>query len=150
MTMCIFLALLNGLVVGLGRSVNGQLSTIAGPFRASLWNHAVGFVFLTVMLLVAGWPQFSHAPIPLVAYLGGGFGALFVAINCYVFTRMGAMKAALLVISGQMLSAVLIDGYHQQHAPGLLRCLGVGLLLLGMYLSCSARAHPVDLRAQEG
>jgi transporter family-2 protein len=58
--------------------VNGQLSTQVGAFRASLWNHVVGFVFLTLVLVVLGGFQFGGSA-PLPAYLGGLFGALFVA-----------------------------------------------------------------------
>ncbi|WP_215796519.1 DMT family transporter [Paludibacterium paludis] len=134
-----FWALLNGMVIALGRAVNGRLSLSAGPFRASLWNHWVGFLLLSLMLMVLGRPDAGLAPRNLDAYLGGVFGALFVAVNSFVFTRLGAMRASLLVIGGQMLFAVLLDWRHQQQAPDLIRCLGVLMLLLGMYLSGVAK-----------
>ncbi|MEU5420081.1 DMT family transporter [Streptomyces sp. NPDC001407] len=132
----ILLALLNGMVIGTSRAVNGRLSMEIGPFRASLWNHVVGFLFLTLVLLVLGDWKFDDAgSAPLAAYLGGFFGALFVAVNSYVFPRLGAMNAALLVISGQMITAVLIDFHNQNKAPGALRVLGVVIVIAGMYLS---------------
>nr|WP_279526893.1 DMT family transporter [Paludibacterium purpuratum] len=137
--LCIVLALINGIAIGMSRALNGQLSTHAGPFRASQWNHVVGFLFLSLMLLMMGWPRASDLSLPVSAYLGGVFGALFVAINSFVFIRLGATRAALLVIGGQMLSAVLIDWQHQQQAPGILRCAGLAVLLLGMYLSRASR-----------
>lgn len=136
MLLYIVLACLNGMVVGTSRAINGGLSTDVGPLRASLWNHIVGFSLLTLILLTLGAWQFdgSLAP-PLSAYLGGFFGALFVAVNSYVFTRLGAMNAALLVISGQMIAAVLIQYRHQDVAPTAARWLGVVIVLLGVYLS---------------
>jgi transporter family-2 protein len=133
----ILLALLNGVVIGTSRAMNGRLGIEIGPFKASLWNHIVGFLFLTAPLLLLGqWKPgvVSPAP-PFSAYLGGFFGALFVAVNSYVFPRLGTMNAVLLVISGQMISAVLID-YRSQHvAPTVARCLGVVIVLLGIYLT---------------
>ncbi|WP_171163606.1 DMT family transporter [Streptomyces sp. I05A-00742] len=135
MLLYVLLALLNGAVIGTSRAVNGRLGATVGPFRASLWNHAVGFAFLTLALLVLGQWEFGAASPPWAAYLGGFFGALFVAVNSYVFPRLGAMHAALLVISGQMISAVLIDWQTEGKAPTPLRCLGVAVVLAGIYLS---------------
>jgi transporter family-2 protein len=131
-----FLALFNGMIIGTSRTINGQLSSRVGPFKASLWNHAIGFLFLTLVLLAMEKWQFGDNPAPpFSAYLGGFFGALFVAVNSYIFPRLGAMNATILVIGGQMISAVLMDWHNHHAAPGTLRCLGVAVLLLGMYLS---------------
>jgi transporter family-2 protein len=136
MAVFILIAFVNGLVVGTSRAINGQLSTGIGPFRASLWNHVVGFLFLTVALIVIGGMTFDF-PLtpPLSAYLGGLFGAFFVAVNSYVFPRLGAMNASLLVISGQMISAVLIDFADHGVAPSSMRWLGVAIILFGMSLT---------------
>jgi len=132
----VLLAILNGLVIGTSRAINGQLSTVRGPFRASLWNHIVGVLFLTLVLLVIGeWKFAAAAELPASAYLGGFFGALFVAVNSYVFPRLGAMNAMLLVISGQMISAVLLDYRNLNAAPTPARCVGVVLVLVGVYLT---------------
>ncbi|MFD3516407.1 DMT family transporter [Streptomyces sp. NPDC058657] len=129
----VLLALLNGVLIATSRAVNGQLSTRVGPFRASVWNHVVGFAFLTVVLFAFfRWPDLGA--VPLAAYLGGVVGALFVAVNSHVFPRLGAMNASLLVISGQVLSAVAIDCVQQRSLPSALRLLGVALVLLGLVL----------------
>lgn len=132
----IALALLNGVVIGVTRAINGRLSTRVGPLKASLWNHVVGFLFLTLALAVIGeWKFDAVSSAPVSAYLGGFFGALFVAVNSYVFPRLGAMNALLLVISGQMITAVLIDWLNAGKAPTPARCVGVVVVLLGIYLS---------------
>nr|WP_237499942.1 DMT family transporter [Streptomyces sp. SID8379] len=74
----VLLALLNGVLIGVSRAVNGQLATRVGAFRASVWNHVVGFGLLTLFLLAAlllpgTWPGPGDAP--PAAYLGGVFGA---------------------------------------------------------------------------
>lgn len=132
----ILLAFANGAFISTSRAVNGQLSTEVGAFRASLWNHIVGFGFLTaVLVLLNGW-RFGVTPAPPVsAYLGGVFGALFVAVSSHVFPRLGALSAGVLVISGQMISAVVIDAVNHHAAPSPVRDLGVAVVLFGVYLS---------------
>jgi bacterial/archaeal transporter family-2 protein len=136
----VLLAFLNGAVIGTSRAINGRLSATIGPFRASLWNHVVGFLLLTVILAALGQWEFGSSP-PMAAYLGGFFGALFVAVSSYVFPRLGAMNAALMVISGQMISAVLIDWQSKGMTPNGLRSLGVVIVLLGIYLSRLSQSH---------
>src|SRR2546429_9974496 len=121
----ILLAFSNGAFISSSRAVNGQLSTEVGAFRASLWNHVVGFVFLTLVLaLLNGW-RFGVIPAPpLSAYLGGLFGAFFVAVSSYVFPRLGSLNAGVLGISGQMISAVVIDAVNHKSSPPANRYLG--------------------------
>ncbi|GAA4092993.1 DMT family transporter [Nonomuraea soli] len=129
----VVLALSNGLLIGVSRTINGRLSTRRGAFAASVWNHVVGLAFLSVVLLVMRvWPDVTR--VPVAAYAGGVFGALFVAVNSYVFPRLGAMSAAVLVIAGQVLSAVVIDCVRQAALPSPLRLAGVALVLAGLCL----------------
>ncbi|MEO3868331.1 DMT family transporter [Nonomuraea sp. B12E4] len=140
----IALALLNGLLIGTSRTINGQLSTHSGAFTASVWNHVVGLAFLTAVLLVVRvWPDITD--VPLAAYVGGVFGALFVAVNSYVFPRLGALSASVLVISGQVLSAVVIDCVLQGSPPAPVRLAGVVLVVAGLCLPrLKARLRPKE------
>jgi transporter family-2 protein len=141
------LAFVNGMVIGTIRAINGGLSTKVGALRASLCNHVVGFALLTMVLLAVGGWKFHVTPPPSSpAYLGGFFGALFVAVNSFVFPRLGATNAALMVISGQMISAVVIEAGVANEAPTFLRCLGVAIVLLGVYLTRAATAAPEEVK----
>lgn len=145
----IILAIMNGMLIGLSRAVNGYLSMSIGPFKASFWNHIVGFLFISVILafnmsvmqdknLLLGIENIRfniNAHQNLYLYVGGVFGALFVAVNSYVFPRLGAVKTALLVISGQMISSVVIDSQSGVLNVLMLKALGVLLILCGVYLS---------------
>ncbi|WNG32886.1 DMT family transporter [Archangium minus] len=145
----ILLAFFNGTVIGTSRALNGRLGAEVGSFKASLWNHLIGFLFLTpALLLIGGWKFDLIHEAPLSAYIGGFFGALFVAVNSYVFPRLGAMNASLLVISGQMISAVLLDYRNQGVAPTATRCLGVVIVLLGVYLTRASKTSRVKDKSQ--
>lgn len=132
----VLIGLLNGVVVGTSRTVYGRLSSHVGPFNASVWAHLVGLAFLTVLILVTGQPLYYPLTVaPPAAYLGGFFGALFVVVSSYVFPRLGAVKAALFVISGQMITAVIFDWVISGKSPTILTSIGAILVVSGIYLS---------------
>src|SRR6516225_1824966 len=107
MIIATMLAVFNGVVVSTSRGLNGRLSEAVGPLQASLWNHTVGFGFLTVVLgAIGGW-AFDPLALPPGAYLGGCLGALLVAVSSHAVSRLGAMHAALLLIGGQMTAALV-------------------------------------------
>lgn len=85
--------------------------------------------------MVGGFNGDSFGQAPWGAYLGGLIGALFVALNSYVLPRLGTLRAALLIISGQMLAGVVIDRLRDSNGSAGLQILGVGLILLGVYLA---------------
>ncbi|MNH13523.1 hypothetical protein D3C79_730960 [compost metagenome] len=132
----VLLALFNGVCISISRAVNGRLALSRGAFHASLCNHIVGFLFLSLLLAVGGgFNGLSLGHAPWGAYLGGVIGALFVALNSYVLPRLGTLRAALLIISGQMLAGVVIDSLRDSGGSTGTRLLGVGLILLGVYLA---------------
>lgn len=120
MSFLILLALFNGVCISISRAVNGRLALDRGAFSASLCNHIVGFLFLSLLLAASGGFSLDQTgQAPWGAYLGGAIGALFVALNSYVLPRLGAMRAALLIISGQMLAGVAIDSLNGGPPPWL-------------------------------
>jgi transporter family-2 protein len=141
----ILLALLNGVIVGASRAINSRLSMYVGTFKASFYNHVVGFIFLTLLtigVIALGKFQFPNITnLPLYGYLGGVFGALQVAVGSYVFHRIGAMKTVLLVISGQMISGVII-GYRNVNLISTLgQFLGIAIIIFGVYLANASYAR---------
>lgn len=148
----IFLAVFNGVIIGTSRALNGRLSMNVGPFKASFCNHLVGFLLLSLILLLS--MMFSDIDInaiegaPLFVYLGGFIGALYVAINSFVLTRIGATSCALLVISGQMITGVLIDYQNEVLVSLFASLLGVTMIIFGVYLSTvsSAKSQKIKQR----
>ena len=145
----IFLAALNGVVIAASRAINGRLSLDIGPFKASFWNHLVGFVFLTVILLAMSGSRFEvTSEAPSFAYLGGFLGALFVAVNSYVLPRIGVIKTVLLVISGQMVTGVLLDYKSGSAVSTLARFAGVAIIVLGVYLARTSGSRRDEEKAE--
>ncbi|KKD00272.1 DMT family transporter [Photobacterium halotolerans] len=110
MSWFIFLAVLNGVCISLSRILNGRLSLSRTAMISSYCNHLIGFIFLSLLVLVVHGGSFSlRQNAPLSAYAGGVIGVLFVAVNSLVLPKIGAMRTSLLVISGQMLVGVLLS-----------------------------------------
>jgi len=149
----IVLALFNGIMIGLCRGINGRLSQVKGPFRASFYNHLIGALVLT--LIIIGAVMFSVwdlqsllsatkqagelAPWPV--YLGGVIGALYVTLNSHILTRIGALKAALFVISGQMITGVIFDISEQSLTASLAQLTGVALIIIGVYTQTTSKCR---------
>lgn len=136
MIVYMIVALLNGILIALARIINSHLGLSVGIFKASFWNHLVGFVLLLIILLFStnSIPDIN-TDIPYIVYVGGVIGVLFVAINNYVLPKIGITKTVILVVSGQMISAVIIDLKDKSITAILLQILGILLLVLGVYLS---------------
>lgn len=110
MTTFIFLALLNGCCISFCRIINGRLAQNSSAFNASLWNHTIGFIFLGfIAYLTSSVAVTTIMDAPLSLWSGGVIGALFVALNSHVLSRIGATLTATLVIAGQLLTGVTLD-----------------------------------------
>lgn len=131
----ILLALINGGCISICRIINGRLGQETGALNASLWNHLVGFGFLSlvVWLMASGASISATLDAPLLAWTGGIIGALFVTLNSYVLPRLGASLTALLVIGGQLLTGVGLDALSR--GVNAVQLLGVICILVAVWLT---------------
>ncbi|MES5099662.1 DMT family transporter [Agrobacterium sp. BA1120] len=136
MTLWIAMAFMGGVFVSLSRQINGRLSLSNSPLIASFWNHIVGFIVLTILgLLLGGLLPPGAADAPWYAFIGGPIGVIFIASGSWLIPRIGAVNTALLVISGQMVSGVILDLFSDQPPKLWASALGVLLILGGMVLT---------------
>lgn len=136
MTLWIAMAFAGGVFVSLSRQINGRLSLSNSPLIASFWNHIVGFVVLTLLgLILGGLLPAGAADAPWYAFIGGPIGVIFIASGSWLIPRIGAVNTALLVISGQMVSGVVLDMFSNQPPKIWASALGVLLILAGMALT---------------
>jgi len=143
----ILISLINGVCINLSRSLNGRLAMDRNAFYASLWNHIIGFIFLSVILVVQGQQMTPfHFSAPWYSYLGGAMGALFVAINSYILPRTGSTQAAMLIISGQMISGVMIDHLSHPYSNLGIQSVAVLLIITGVWFSKISAAKRLNNR----
>lgn len=138
MTM-ILLALLNGVLIGLARTLNGRLGASRGAFAASLANHFFGFALLTLILWFLFDTPSVDSTVPAYVYLGGVIGALYVAVNSFVLHKIGAVTSILCVLSGQMMASLLIDVFFLDSNISSSQFVGVLMIVTGMYITLSKK-----------
>ncbi len=140
MIAAIIYAIVTGVLVILSRQVNGRLSLSTSPMTSSFYNHLVGFIVMSAILLALGglWPA-SLAEIPPYAWLGGPLGVIFVAAGSWVIPKIGAVNTAVLIIGGQMIAGAAMDMAEGVTASPVLRFSGLALILAGILL---AQARP--------
>lgn len=134
------------LVIGAGLSVqvglNSQVRHYLGdPALAALGNFLVGTVAIVVYLLLmrASWPSTGTLrAVPPVNWLGGLFGAAYVAASALLAPRLGSAPLLALLIGGQLLMSLVLDHFgwigFAAHGMNLWRVVGAVLLVAGVVL----------------
>ncbi|KJG38615.1 hypothetical protein UA32_09330 [Photobacterium angustum] len=145
MTLVIFLALLNGCCISFCRVLNGRLSQDTSAFYASFWNHVVGFIFLSLVVYFSSTvPVKTIMDAPAIAWLGGVMGALFVALNSYVLSKVGATLTVILVITGQLLTGVVWDAIS--NGVELTPLLGILCILMGILVTKRGQDQKANIK----
>ncbi len=135
------LVLLAGAMTAAQPPTNAILARESGSVLvAALISFAVGTVALVAAAL-ATRPRISLAPlveVPWYAWLGGFYGAFFVAVTAFAAPRLGIASLITIGVAGQLVAALVIDhlgAFGIERAaisPG--RILGVLLVIAGVVL----------------
>lgn len=137
----VILALLAGGMVALQAPTNVMLARAGGsPVLAALISFAVGTAALLAVWLASGHraAPAPFAALPWYAWLGGVYGAVFVAIAAYAAPRLGLATLITLGIAGQIVVALWLDHAgalglpRSSISPG--RVLGALLVVAGVVL----------------
>ena len=127
-----------GALLPLQGLINARLGTgIHGPIAAAFVSFLVGTAMLGLYLLATRTPLAPEpgAKFPAWIWLGGAFGALYVAV--FTLPRLGAAAMICLSVFGQVTASLLLDHYGVLQAPRQVdwtRILGAVLVLAGVLL----------------
>jgi len=108
----ILLVLAAGGMISLQAPTNAMLARAGGsPVLAALISFAVGTVSLLAVWLATGpRPRVSSfAGLPAYAWLGGAYGAVYVAIAAYAAPKIGLASLITIGIAGQIAMALWLD-----------------------------------------
>jgi len=129
-----------GLVIQVGLNMTVSRA-LGGAVYGTLTNFLVGTAAIAVFMLMTrqAWPaREAFAGVPAWAWLGGLFGALYVAVATLAGPRLGALLLLALTVAGQMLASVIVDHFgllgFPQHPVSLGRVVGIVLLIIGIWL----------------
>ena len=136
------LAVIVGALIPVQAATNAAMSRVIGSVAiASLALFAIGFV------VVAAWVIVLRAPLPSLETMRrapaygwfGGFIASYVISITFLAPRLGVGNAIRLVVTGQIVAAVIIDhvgafgAVVQRLTMG--RAIGVVLMIIGVILA---------------
>lgn len=109
------LAIMAGVLIPVQAATNAMLSKVTGHvLYSSLILFGVGMTLVLVFILLFRPipPSFEKLiAAPLYSYAGGLIVATYVLSITFLAPRIGVGNAVLLIVTGQILSAALIDHY---------------------------------------
>jgi bacterial/archaeal transporter family-2 protein len=124
------------------QAANGQVSVVGGPFPAALVNFCVGATLLTVFAAVAlaldGAP--AAPPSTWWLYVGGPIGVVFISSAAVLVRVLGVLVFGLCAISGQVVTALLVDLTLGDVHVGPRTVAGVVLTLVGVAVAAGPRS----------
>lgn len=130
-----------GGMIALQAPTNAMLSRAGGsPVLAALISFAVGTLTLLAVWLASGnRPRAAaFAGLPPYAWLGGLYGAIYVAVAAYAAPKIGLATLITIGIAGQIAMALLLDhvgAFGLQRDPiSLGRLAGAVLVIAGVVL----------------
>jgi transporter family-2 protein len=127
------LAILAGIFTTIEASINSQLGKHITPGIATLHSLLVGMSFIFVLNLINGNLRYytritTVRPLWLI---GGLFGASIIYLSSCAIPRLGISNTIILVLSGQLLSGLILDAVVNQVELSVRKLCGLILFLIG-------------------
>ena len=140
------LSFMSGMSLATQVAINNKLRTFVGsPLLSSFFSFIVGSLGLAVAYLIA--ISLKLQPVPTLSdisqtsswmWLGGLFGSFYIFTTIVASPQIGFANMFSLVVTGQIILAVIIDHYgllgSAIHEFNLVRGIGVLLLVVGLYI----------------
>ena len=137
----ILLVFIAGAFVALQAPTNAMLAKAGGsPILAALISFVVGTVALLIVWLGSGNrpATAAFAGLPWYAWVGGLYGAVFVAVAAYAAPKIGVAALITIAIAGQIAMALWLDHVGAmglaKEPINLGRILGAALVVAGVVL----------------
>ena len=140
-TLTLSLALFAGILMAVQAPTNAVLGKASGsPIVAAFISFVVGTVALGAMVAASSGRLFAPElkSVPWYAWLGGLYGAFFVAIAAFGAPKVGVGPLLTAAIGGQQIGAVILDHYGllglTRQPVSIEKVGGVILVLVGAWL----------------
>lgn len=136
------LALVAGVCLPVQVGVNNTLRAgVGAPVLAALISFLVGSAALLAYALAMRTPWPSGAAmsgLPPWSWVGGLFGAFYVAVSIIVAPKLGAANLVAITVAAQLIASLVLDHYglvsFAQHSINVWRIVGALLLAAGAVL----------------
>lgn len=129
----ILLAILAGIFTTIESSINSQLGKYVTPGIATLHSLLVGMSFILLMNLVNGKLIYYTKITTIKPFwlIGGLFGASIIYLSSSAIPQLGISNTIILVLSGQLLSGLIVDAIANNVELSVRKITGLILFLIG-------------------
>ena len=135
------LAVIAGIFIAVQAPTNAILGKASGsPVVAAFISFVVGMVALGAMVAVSGGRLFAPElrGVPWYAWVGGVYGAFFVAMAAFAAPRIGVATMLTAAVAGQIFAALTLDHFGllglERQPISIERVAGALLVLVGAVL----------------
>ena len=140
-SLAILLALVGGVLLAVQAPTNAILGKASGsPIVAAFISFLIGTMALGAVVAATSGKLFAPGfkQVPWYAWLGGFYGAFFVAVAAFGAPRVGVGVLLTAAIAGQLAAALVLDHFGllglARHPVNLTRAVGLVLVLIGAVL----------------
>ena len=140
-TLSLALAMLAGVLIAVQAPTNAILGKASGsPIIAAFISFVVGTIALGAFVARSPGGLFTAElrSVPWYAWIGGLYGALFVAVAAFGAPRIGVGPLLTAAIAGQLLAAIILDHYGllglARQPVSIEKIAGVAFVLFGAWL----------------
>ncbi len=139
--LAISLAIIGGVLLAVQAPTNAILGKASGsPIVAAFISFLIGTIALGAVVAATSGKVFAPGfrQVPWYAWLGGFYGAFFVAVAAFGAPRVGMGVLLTAAVAGQLAAALVLDHYGllglDRHPVTITRAAGLALVLLGAIL----------------
>jgi transporter family-2 protein len=137
----LILAVVGGVLIAVQAPTNAILGKASGsPIVAAFISFVIGSIALGAAIAATSGRLFAPElrQVPWYAWIGGFYGAFFVAVAAFGAPRVGVGVLLTAAIAGQLAAALVLDHYGllglERHPVTIVRALGFVLVLVGAAL----------------
>jgi transporter family-2 protein len=140
-TISLVLAVVAGILIAVQAPTNALLGKASGsPIVAAFISFVVGAIALGAVVGVTSGKIVAPGlrQVPWYAWIGGFYGAFFVAVAAFAAPRVGVGVLLTAAVAGQLAAALTLDHYGllglARHPVTITRAAGFVLVLVGVVL----------------
>lgn len=136
--MILLLSVLTGMIFIITKTLNMLLSKDVGIYKSNVVNHITGLfgasMFVLLFLRGSDFSLNMLTHVGVFPLLGGVFGATFVALSNYTFSKTKVLISTLLILVGQTIASVTIDYFYLDKVISFKAVIGVLLVIIAVFL----------------
>lgn len=131
-----FLSLLIGTLIAVMVAFNGELAMSTGNYYSLVIIHAIGYVFLVLIMLFKKIKIPFKMNLPFWMYSAGAITVLTVLINNAVYSSLGVTIPVALGLLGQSVTSIIFDHYGLLGMPKIKfnskKLVGIFIIIIGV------------------